>query len=106
MLSAPPDVLSTEQAAQLLRCEADAVKEAARRRELPGIKFGREWIFPRAALLEIINKQAMAWVKPAEPAAVSPTGRPALKAVPPVPPARRGGRRTPPTLPEPSGALS
>lgn len=101
----PPDVLSTEQAAELLGCETDTVKEAARRRELPGLKFGREWVFPRAALLEIVNRQALAWVKQEDPTA-RPAARPALKAVPPAPPARRGGRRTPPTLPEPSGALS
>lgn len=64
-----PDILNEEQAAALLDCEPSTVQERARRQELPAVKFGRSWRFPRAALVEYINALAMANLRRAAPAA-------------------------------------
>jgi excisionase family DNA binding protein len=47
----PPEVLTLDEAAALLRLDADAVEAAARAGELPGREVGGEWRFGRAALL-------------------------------------------------------
>lgn len=98
MRALEPDILTTGQTARLLRCQPQTIEAAARRRELPGLKFGREWVFPRAALLEVLNRKALAALRP-EPDAHAQDGNPTSKAVPPMPPARRGGRRLPPHWP-------
>jgi excisionase family DNA binding protein len=46
-----PDVLTTEQLAELLQVEAEAVRALARQGELPGRKIGRDWRFSREAVL-------------------------------------------------------
>jgi excisionase family DNA binding protein len=45
------EVLTVEQAAELLQVDADTVRTLAREGTLPGRKVGREWRFARAALL-------------------------------------------------------
>ena len=76
------DILTKQQVASLLECEPETVEEKARAGVLPGIKFGRSWVFPREALLTALNKMAVA-------------GRPSVKA-----PAIHKGvqRRQPPQL--------
>jgi excisionase family DNA binding protein len=54
------DVLNESEAADLLDCEPSTVQEAARRGELPAVKFGRSWRFPRGALLVALDQKAMA----------------------------------------------
>lgn len=54
------EILSRDEVAQLLDCEPETVDIAARKGELPGLKFGRSWIFPHAALLEYLNHRALA----------------------------------------------
>jgi excisionase family DNA binding protein len=67
------DIYTTEQLAALLECETTTVEEKARRRELPGLKFGRGWIFPREALLKRLNETALAALEaPKAPAAPEP----------------------------------
>jgi len=46
-----PDVLTVEQAAELLKVEPQAVAELAEAGELPGRRIGGEWRFLRGALL-------------------------------------------------------
>jgi excisionase family DNA binding protein len=46
------EVLTLDEAAQLLRVDERTVRELALRGELPGRKLGRAWRFSRAALLE------------------------------------------------------
>jgi excisionase family DNA binding protein len=48
----PDQVLTAAQAAELLQVDEKAVREMARKGELPGRKVGREWRFVRRALLE------------------------------------------------------
>lgn len=53
------DVLNEQEVADLLDCETSTVQEKARVGELPGLKFGRSWIFPRSALLQSLHQKAM-----------------------------------------------
>ena len=54
----PNEVLTLEEAAELLRVEERVVERLAARGELPGRKLGREWRFTRAALLEWLGQAA------------------------------------------------
>jgi excisionase family DNA binding protein len=54
-----PAILSRDQVAAMLDCEPDTVDIAARNGVLPGLKFGRSWVFPQAALLEFLNQRAL-----------------------------------------------
>jgi excisionase family DNA binding protein len=45
------DVLTTAQLADLLQVDEKAVRDLARRGELPGRKIGRDWRFSRGAVL-------------------------------------------------------
>ena len=54
------DVLNEAEVAEILDCEPSTVQEKARLGELPAIKFGRSWRFPRVALLESLNARALA----------------------------------------------
>lgn len=80
------DVMSKDEVAAILDCEPGTVEDKARAGELPAVKFGRSWIFPRTALLECLHKQALENTKPkasAAPRAVS----------------TKSQRRAPPALP-------
>lgn len=81
------DVMTKDEVALILDCESGTVEEKARTGELPAVKFGRSWIFPRTALLECLHKRALENTQP--------------KARPP-PMARQvkvPARRQPPALP-------
>jgi excisionase family DNA binding protein len=54
-----PEVLTAEQAAELLQTDADAVRALADAGELPGRRIGEEWRFLRSAVL--------AWLGGSEP---------------------------------------
>lgn len=61
------EILDENEAAQLLDCEPSTVRERARTRELPAVKIGKSWRFPRTALIEHLNSLAMANLhKPAD----------------------------------------
>ncbi len=47
-----PDVLTLEEAAELLRVSVDALRTRAERGEVPGRRLGDEWRFRRDALLD------------------------------------------------------
>lgn len=53
-------VMSEDEVAALLDCEPKTVQEKARMGELPGVKFGRSWRFPKSALLEALHNKALA----------------------------------------------
>jgi CO/xanthine dehydrogenase Mo-binding subunit len=80
-------VLDVDQAASLLRCAPETVRERAV--ELGGIKFGRDWVFPAEAFIEALNEQARASRQKAKPAS-----SPDAVLTAPAPP-----RRVPPKLP-------
>jgi excisionase family DNA binding protein len=50
------DVLTLDEAAQLLKLPADAVRLRAEEGELPGRRFGKEWRFARSAILDWLAK--------------------------------------------------
>src|SRR5882672_7194055 len=54
------EVLTKEQIAELLQCDVTTVEEKARNGELPGVKVGRSWVFPREAMLQRLNEMALA----------------------------------------------
>lgn len=78
------DVLDENEVAGILDCEPSTVQEKARSGELPAVKFGRSWRFPRTALMEALHKKAME-NKPKKVAVVG------VKL--------QAGRRAPPVLP-------
>jgi len=82
------DILTEKEVAELLDCEAATVQEKARNAVLPGLKFGRAWVFPRSALMESLHTQALA----------RKADRPRVKAIV-TQPARSGQRKVPPVLP-------
>lgn len=91
----PP--LSVDQVAQLLLCAPDTVRELARSGQLPGLKPGRDWIFPAGALFtrldQLATEGATTRRSPAKPSAT-------LHTMPggPSGASRRAGRQ-PPALP-------
>lgn len=54
------DILTEKEVADLLSCEPETVQARARSAELPGLKFGKSWVFPRSALLHRLHNQALA----------------------------------------------
>jgi excisionase family DNA binding protein len=54
----PPEVMSAEQAAQLLQIEESLVVELAEAGDLPGRKLGKVWRFSRAALVAWLSEPA------------------------------------------------
>lgn len=83
------DILTDSEVADMLGCEPGTINERAASGDLPAIKFGRSWRFPREALLKVLNEKALA-NKPA---------RPAPPAVQYSSPERQSRRRRAPTLP-------
>ncbi len=45
------DILNETEVAELLACEPSTVQTMARNGDLPAVKFGKHWRFPRVALL-------------------------------------------------------
>lgn len=54
-----PDVMTKEQVAEMLECEVLTIEDKTRAGELPGVKIGRTWVYPRAALLQRLNEMAL-----------------------------------------------
>lgn len=54
------DTIDAEECAVLLRCTPKQVEELARAGEIPGLKFGRPWLFVRADLLAYLAEKARA----------------------------------------------
>lgn len=52
------DILTDNDVADLLHCTPETVQEWTRCGKLPGIKPGRHWVYPRAALMEALNDLA------------------------------------------------
>ena len=99
--SSLPEVLNVIEVAALLLCEPDTVEEKTRRRELPAVRFGRSWVYPREALMQVLNKLALMQIEPASAARVSPVVTPMRMTAPPGDKSSRGLRRSPPPLPVP-----
>ena len=83
------EILSVEEVCELLQCEPYSLGEAVRSGRLPGIKYGRSWVFPSEALIKVLNEQAL---KHVEQGGDRPTGIPVVIVKPED---RRVGRRGP-----------
>lgn len=67
-------VFNTEETATMLGCSTDVVEQRARSGELPGLQFGRGWVFPCEALDRVLNDlalESMATRKQPKPANVT-----------------------------------
>jgi excisionase family DNA binding protein len=53
-----PETIDADECAKLLRCTPEQVEELARAGEIPGLKFGRSWLFIRADLLAYLAEKA------------------------------------------------
>lgn len=91
-----PELLTAEALAAVLNCTVDTVEDRARRGEYPGIKPGRGWIFPRAAVLQVLNAQALENVSRNQPPAPGGPNLNPTCATPVIPRGRR--RNAPPSL--------
>jgi excisionase family DNA binding protein len=85
-----PEILDDIAVADLLDCDEKTIQEKARRGELPAVKFGRSWRFPRAALLQVLNDLALGNKPLNVPSAVKVQ-----------PPQKLKRRRSPPSLVSP-----
>lgn len=52
------ETIDAEECSVLLHCTADQVEELARAGEIPGLKFGRGWLFVRHDLLAYLAEKA------------------------------------------------
>ena len=59
MCAMPNPPFTVEQVAQLLSCAADTVRERARMGDLPGLKFGSDWVFPTEAFQLRLTEMAL-----------------------------------------------
>jgi excisionase family DNA binding protein len=79
------DILTKDEVAAMLDCEPSTVEEKARTRELPGVKIGRSWIFPREALMKRLNEIALRAATDPAPPRYSVAARPNRRAPPALP---------------------
>lgn len=86
------DTLDSEACAFLLHCEAKTVEEMARQGLIPGVKFGKSWVFFRDQLIDAAKAIAL---EEAEKRRAAP--QPQATAVYVGLPTRK--RRPPPVLP-------
>jgi excisionase family DNA binding protein len=49
------EILTAEQAAEMLHMRADSLARKLRRREIPGVKIGRRWLIRRATLEALLQ---------------------------------------------------
>jgi hypothetical protein len=98
-----PEVLTAADLAKLLDCTEATVEDRTRDRQLPGLKFGRSWVYPREAVLRVLTDQALQHVaQPAPPAAAqAPAAITPLRMVAPA--SKRPRRHSPAPLPNPPG---
>jgi excisionase family DNA binding protein len=56
---AQAEILDADAVAVLLRCDVGTVEDKTRRGVLPAVKFGRSWVYPRAALMQRLVELAL-----------------------------------------------
>lgn len=78
------EILTAQEVADLLDCKPSTIEAKARAHELPGIKIGYSWRFPRAALMEALNRKAMDNQVKRDPVPVAIAKKPASRRAPPV----------------------
>ena len=92
------ETIGPDEAAPILRCTPEQVELLARAGEIPGVKFGRNWVFVRVDLVECIRERARQEAQERrEKRSPAPAGPR------PVKPPRRN---VPPALPQPGPAIA
>lgn len=86
-------VLNVDQVAQLLRCAPTTVQDLSRTGELPGLKFGGDWVFPVGALLRRLDEVALATAADRRQPGKKSAQLHDIKQ-------RKAGRKAPPALPD------
>lgn len=83
------ETINSEECAELMHCTSDQVEELARAGEIPGLKFGRGWLFIRADLLAYLAEKARAEAQERRakrrPNAPTPLARPRRQQAPVLP---------------------
>ncbi len=92
------DTINAEQCAKLLGCTEETVEELTRKGDLPGLKFGRSWVFVRSDLLAYLAERARLEADERRSGRAN-----AQRAAPPVR-AIKPRRQQPPALPRPATA--
>lgn len=87
------ETIDTEQCSKLLKCTETTVEELTRNGELPGVKFGRGWIYVKTDLLAYIADKGR---REAEARRLDAGARKVTAAAPPPTKSRR---QSPPVLP-------
>lgn len=95
-------ILTETEVADMLGCAVETVEIAAREKRLAAVKYGKQWVFPTQALLDALNAEAAAHVKP--PAAAPAPAPDAVSFTMPLPMRKAANaagsrRRAPPALP-------
>ena len=105
MPGAIADTFSMEEVAAMLECTPEIVVDRIQSGELVGLKYGRGWVFPRAAFMQRLNDHALevaaARREQRKPGGSTPAPAP-LSSSPSTarrPPGGRRVARTPPPLP-------
>jgi excisionase family DNA binding protein len=91
-----PPVYTLPEVAQLLGCSEYTVMRRAQRGELPGVRFGVHWVFPRGALEASLDGLALAAAAQRKAAALPPVSAPAGGTA--SPPRKRGRPRRQPAV--------
>jgi excisionase family DNA binding protein len=66
------DILTTAEVAEALDCTTETLERQTRAGMLPAVKFGRAWVYPKIALLQVLNELAVAHVESASTADTPP----------------------------------
>jgi excisionase family DNA binding protein len=78
------DILDETEVGALLACEPSTVLAMARERQIPCIRLGRSWRFPREALLQWVNRRALDHTAPAVKAPSAVAKAPPKRKAPPA----------------------
>ena len=102
-MTPPIAMLNPETAAPILDCSPDTVAELINAGELPGLRYGRSWIIPPAALEQCLTSRAIEQMLARRAARnPAPEGPPTGNAAPtqprPLPRPKHQRRRVPPVL--------
>lgn len=94
-----PTLHTSAQVAELLDCSVETVELITRQGHLPGVQYGRAWVYPEHALEAVLNQGALEAMQQRRAALAGPATQ-ALQQLKPVQ-AREFGplRVVPPSLP-------
>jgi len=75
----PGDILTLQQASELLKIDADTLRVLARHGKVPATKIGRQWRFDEGLLREWVRERSLNSLARSEPAGTTARARPARR---------------------------